>query len=232
MRTHRFCAASAERFSAMKKILLVFLLSASMFALFGCSQESLADRVSEYRSKIYLAESDGASLQAEYSEREYPYAADGIVSDKSKYFEVRAALPDNTLTYNIAFSLGGREYGGEMSYDSVRKEFTFSQSLSEPEEDSLTFTITAEDGPVYTLEAARVGGTHLSLPALLDEIENSQKDVLQDFAGEKFNGEIYVRLLSQDGKCYYYVGFIDRSGKCLSFLADAETGNVLATRQP
>ena len=72
----------------------------------------------------------------------------------------------------------------------------------------------------------------LTLSALLDAVSASQKQAISDFAGENFDGEIYVRLLLQGENKYFYVGFIDRSGNCLSFLADADTGEVLASKHP
>ena len=83
----------------MKKLLCLLLCTPAVLLLFyGCSQDGLTSRVSEYRSAIYTAEADGASLTAFCSEREYPYAADGVPAETGEVFEVRASLPDNTLT--------------------------------------------------------------------------------------------------------------------------------------
>lgn len=218
----------------MKKLFSLLLFPALLCLIIGCSSQSgLVSRVSEYRSVLYTAEADGASLQASFSEREYPYAADGSAAEKSDVFEVRATLPDNTLTYRVSFETGGKPYEGEMNYDSVKQQFTFSVSLSAPQEKELAFTVSAEgeDAPSYTFAAKRTEG-RLSLSDLLSTVSESQKDELADFAGENFDGEIYVRLLMQGESRYYYVGFIDRSGNCLSFLADADTGEVLATKKP
>lgn len=218
----------------MKKLLTCILFPAVLLLLIGCSaSDGLTSRVSEYRSAIYAAETDGASLEADFSFREYPYAADGVASKTSDLFEVRASLPDNTLTYTLSFQTGGRTYGGEMNYDSVRQQFVYSESISQPQEETLTFTIAAEGegAPSYTFTAARISGG-LPLSDLLSRISESRKEELTAFSGESFNGEIYVRLMRRGGARYFYVGFIDRSGNCLSFLADADTGEVLAVKQP
>ena len=78
--------------------------------------------------------------------------------------------------------------------------------------------------------AAASGG--MALADLLTTVQGSQKQALTDFSGDHFDGEIYVRLMLQGENRYYYVGFIDRSGNCLAFLADADTGEVLATKRP
>ena len=42
---------------------------------------------------------------------------------------------------------------------------------------------------------------------------------------------MYVRLLYEADDCFYYVGLIDRNGKIYSMLADAESGEIIATRE-
>ena len=119
----------------MKKLLAVLFLPAALALLFGCgAKDGLVSRVSEYKSAVYTAEADGAALEASYSEREYPYAMDGIAADMSGIFEVCAQLPDNTLTYSISFEAGGKSYGGEMNYDGVRRTFNYSEGIPAPAE--------------------------------------------------------------------------------------------------
>ena len=217
----------------MKKIIPATFVVAVALLFFGCGKgNELCELVSEYRSAVYTAESGDAALQAYYSQKEYPYAADGVAAAMTSCFEVQATLPDNTLTYTVSFRCGEKSFGGEMSYDSVRQVFCFSQSMEEPSEETMTFTVTAEgeNAPAYTFEAKKAGKDLLTLRELLSRIDENKKSELEQFGGKQFGGEIYVRLMVKDEKCYYYVGFIDRSGKCLSFLADAQTGEVLATK--
>ena len=44
-----------------------------------------------------------------------------------------------------------------------------------------------------------------------------------------FDGEIFVRLLFDEG-CYYYVGVCDKSCHITAFLIDGESGKILATK--
>ena len=44
-----------------------------------------------------------------------------------------------------------------------------------------------------------------------------------------FLGEIYVRLLYDEG-CYYYVGVCDKSKHVTAYLIDGEHGKVIATK--
>ena len=45
-----------------------------------------------------------------------------------------------------------------------------------------------------------------------------------------FCGEIYLRLLFDDG-CFYYVGVCDRNGEINSFLVNGENGRIIANRK-
>ena len=45
-----------------------------------------------------------------------------------------------------------------------------------------------------------------------------------------FKGEIFVRLLYDEG-CYYYVGICDREKKIEAFLVDGEKGKIIAHKQ-
>ena len=67
---------------------------------------------------------------------------------------------------------------------------------------------------------------------LLAAVQESEKDrIASMMRGSEFCGEIYVRLLYENEPCYYYVGLIDRDGGCYSLLADAVTGEIVATRE-
>ena len=46
--------------------------------------------------------------------------------------------------------------------------------------------------------------------------------------GNVFLGEIFIRLLYDEG-CYYYVGVCDRQGAVKAFLVDGEQGKIIAT---
>ena len=45
-----------------------------------------------------------------------------------------------------------------------------------------------------------------------------------------FDGEIYVRLLYDEG-CYYYVGIINKAEHISAFLIDGEHGKIVASKE-
>ena len=220
----------------MKKILTVsilLLILTILFPLSACKHETdYSDYVSENRSEVYASDQNDSYLRAYWSEREYPYTADGIISKKSIYFEVNVSLPDKTRTRNISFNIGGKTYGGEMSFDSVSQQYTYSEGIPCPNENEITFTVTDEENEetlTFTAQRVKTEKT-LSVSSLLSSIAKDRMKNIKEYFGSEFNGEIYVRLIYEADKCYYYVGFIGKDGRCIAFLADGETAKILAEK--
>ena len=225
----------------MKKILFTGLLSLCLFALIpaaGCSRTpDLTKYVSEYRSDIFYGSSGDCSVFASCSQKEYPYQADGNAADMSDVFELPLSTPDNTKTYIVQFTLGEKNYEGELSFDSVKMVHTWSQSIPAPQEKEIVFTFTdteSDDASAFSIQTESVkSDTTLSLSDLLKKVSAEEPDPFNELSdGNVFCAEIYVRLLYENNECYYYIGLTDRDGNTFAMLADAETGEVLATKQP
>ena len=95
------------------KLIPMLFLSVLLLSLIGCTKNNDLNRyVSEKKSEIYYCEQDGFTLTASYSQKEYPYCADGIVGQLSDLFEVKLEAPDNAAEYNLKFTINEKEYGG------------------------------------------------------------------------------------------------------------------------
>ena len=225
----------------MKKILFSGILILCLFALIpaaGCSRTpDLTKYVSEYRSDIFYGSSGDCSVFASCSKKEYPYQADGNAAEMSDMFEIAFSTPDNTKTYLIKFTLGEKNYEGELSFDSVKMVHTWSQSIPAPQEKEIEFTFVdtaSEDAVPMSIQAKSVKSDYvLPLSDLLKKVSSEESEQFTELSdGNVFCAEIYVRLLYENNECYYYIGLTDRSGNTFAMLADAETGEILATKQP
>ena len=207
-------------------------LSFSSLSLSSCSTAvDYTEYVSEYRSEIYLAEEEGYSLTAFFSEREYPYCADGVCAKLENLVEVYLTVPDNTKNYELSFTAAdGKECGGDMSYDSVHARFFYSQSMDAISSPDLKFTVTFEENSV-TLEAKNVRtGTELTMPEIIGKLAEQKPTLLESLTnGKNFMGELYVRLVYNE-KCYYFIGVCTKEGLKNCFLLDACSGTVMAER--
>ena len=219
-----------RRFLPLKILLCVvavFLLGLCS----ACSQKiNYFDYVSELRSDIFLAESDGFSLRIYAVTKENPYVMDGIPKERSTRVEAYLLAPEGDKTCNLSFTYEGKEYGGEMSFDNVKTEYYYSCTLALSGATELPCRIEYGDR-VLDLNALSVRTADTLTPEnVLTIIETEETELFTSLTDKYgFAGEIYLRLIYEDSP-YYYVGIIDRNGSIHAFLVNAKTGKILAKR--
>lgn len=223
----------SKRSNILLKIIPLFLLAILLFSFTGCSKDtSLEKYVSEKKTEIFYCEQDGFELTASFSQKEYPYCADGIVGDLSDLFEIKLKAPDNSAEYNISFTAGDKEYSGEMSFESVRQIYTFSQSIPCPKEKQITFTVFCGENKTSMTAVSVKGENTLSVSEVLKCIQKAQTEKIASLTQNgNFTAEIYLRLVYKEGECFYYAAISDRTGNTCSMLIDADTGEILAMRE-
>ena len=212
----------------MKKFLLfVFTAVFAMFFLGGCKKSvNYLDYISEKRSNIYLYCDDQIEIKIYVSERESPYSTDGIRGDMGSITEIFITLPKNYDEVDI--SVCGIE--GQMNFRAVENCY-YLQSGATIQGDKAAVNLTFDgESKEYTAVSVLYNGVITCEDAVKCAIDHdgelfeslTQKDI--------FLGEIFVRLLYDDG-CYYYVGVCDRNKKITAFLVDGERGNIIATKE-
>ena len=205
-----------------------------LFPFSACSKRKeidYFDSVSECRSNILLAQTQDFSLRVYAVAKEYPYAADGIPNDITTRAEFYLSAPSGDKECTLSFTVDQKAYGGDISYDSVKAEYYYSCSVDISTAKELPCVIVYGNQEV-SLTAVSVDDEHTYTPQkalqTLVDAENSLFDEWTDEYG--FIGEIYLRLIYEDAP-YYYIGLIDRNGKIVAFLMNAQTGKVLAKRE-
>jgi len=218
--------------SVVSKILLGAVVMPAAFCLSSCSKAiDYFDSVSELRSNILVAAQNNLSLCVFAVEKETPYAADGIKRETSPRTEIYLTAPTGADSYNVFFNFGGKEYGGDMSFDNVKLEYFYSCTLDVSAASEIGFTIEF-DGSTVEMTAKSVR-TEETLPPreILNKVRASESELFKSMTDKNgFAGEIYLRLIYEDAP-YYYVGVIDRDGKINAFLTDCKDGKILAKRQ-
>ena len=184
----------------MRKFLIltagIVLLAASLFVC-GCSKKiDYTEYVSEYRSDVFCGTNGEYSVFVSCSRREYPYVADGNVADIGDMFEVVLSAPDNTKTYSVNFTAGGKEYSAELSFDSVRLVHRWSQSIAAPEEREITFTFTVPDEP-FTVSLIWEEAVNETYELLITQSSADSLTLLD--TGEYSLGHDNFRILNADG---------------------------------
>ena len=225
---------SRSFFNALTALLKSFLLLLALLLLAvfsGCKKEmDYLPYVSELRSNILIADGDGFTLRIYAVDKENPYLPDGIPREGNTRVEMYLTAPDGKETYHIYFTFDGREFGGEMSYDSVKAEYFFSCTLDISKVETLPCRLKYSDNEI-TLDAHSIRQENtLTAKEILTALQTAEGELFSSLTDKYgFAGEIYVRLIYEENP-YYYVGVIDRNGKVNAFLLNAQTGKVLAKR--
>lgn len=202
--------------------------AASAAVLAGCNAApDYTQYISEKRSEIYLYKDDIAEISVHCVSREQPYNADGICGDMCDLIEVFVKI--SPVPDAVGLTLG--DYSGEMNYEAVDERFTASYSAPAISADGVDVALDF-NGETHTYRALGVldSGTMTCEQALL-YAEQYDGELFKSLTNRRaFEGEIYVRLLFDEG-CYYYVGVCDRQKNITAYLLDGGTGKVIATKK-
>ena len=214
----------------LKSILLLFtFLAIAVFS--GCKKEfDYSPYVSELRSNILLASTDGFSLRIYAVDKENPYIPDGIPHECNPRIEVYLTAPEGKDACQIYFSLDGQEYGGEMSYDNVKAEYFYACSLNISQVKTLPCKIEYGKQTIQLTALSIRQENTLSAQDILKKLQETEGELFESLTDQYgFAGEIYIRLIYEENP-YYYVGIIEKDGKINAFLLNAQTGKLLAKR--
>jgi len=226
----------SSSFSRPKKTFfktVVLLLSFALFFSFAACKKktNYFDYVSELRSNIFLAESDDFSLRIYAVNKETPYVTDGIKKEVSTLTEVYLTAPSGNQEYTLFFTVNGRDYGGELSFDNVKAEYYFSCTLDVSQLSSIECRIQSSEEKITLTATSVLTSATLSPKTVLKNLQTAESELFSSLTDKYgFAGEIYIRLIYEDSP-YYYVGVIDRESHIHAFLINAETGKILARRQ-
>ena len=189
----------------------------AMCALSGCFKKlNYLDYISEKRSNIFLYEDDSVSVKVVCSQKEQPYCADGIKGEMCDVAEVYVTLPK---TYDDV-EVSVENFNGEMNWQAVDKQYYLSFSAKEFTVDSLDVTLTfGGESKTYSALSVKQEGVMDCEQAVKCVIEHDKQLFDSLTQNRLFNGEIYVRLLYDEG-CYYYVGLCDKNKHITAYLTD------------
>ena len=187
--------------------------------------------LSEYRSNLFLVETEQFSLRIYALEKEHPFVADGGVGELTKRTELYITTKDGSNRCAVTFDLDGKTHGGECSYDSVKREYFYSCAVDTSSLSSIPLCVEIE-GSRYEVTAYSVKNTDvLSGREILNRLQEQEGDLFVHLTDKNgFLAEIHLRLLYEETP-YYYIGIVEKSGKTTAFLLDAATGKILAKRE-
>ena len=213
----------------MKKITLFLICALFSVCLLGGCKKSVdyLSYISEKRTNIYAYSNDGLEIKIYISDKEAPYSTDGIKGEMGTLTEIFVTLPRSYEEVNIHAS----SIEGEMNYRADENCYYFSTSGGDISGESVEVTLTCGgESTTYSAVSVLYDGV-ISCEDAVKCVIDHDKELFESLTQNKiFCGEIYVRLLYDDG-CYYYVGVCDRNQKINAYLVDGERGKIIATKE-
>lgn len=197
-------------------------------ALPACSRQvNYSDYVSESRSDIFLYKDDTTEIKIFCVKKEQPFSADGYKGELCDLIEIYVTLAKNPQELEVSVE----NLGGEMNYQAVTRQYYLSFSAEPFKKSGVEVTLTA-DGKKETYSALSVkdNGVMSCESAVLCVTEYASELFESMTVNGLFDGEIFVRLLYDDG-CYYYVGVCNKEKHITAFLIDGERGKVIAKKE-
>ena len=220
-------ALRAYGYGMKKRTFCALALAGLLPLLSACAPYDYADRVSEIRSDLFLAETEQFSLTVACVSREYPYADDGIPCPMTDTVEV-SIVPAEAFSDTVeVYCEDG--WGGEASFSAVFGDYRFSQGVDAFPENSISLRVAWGDESIELAATSVRTETTITPQEALSVIVEAEKETLGRMERDgAFCGEFCVRLLRRD-KNYYYTAVTDGTERT-ALLIDAETGEILARR--
>lgn len=207
---------------------VVLSLICALCALPACAKQvNYLDYVSECRSDVFLYKDDNTEIKVQCVNKEQPFSADGYKGETCDLIEIYATLSKNPQTLEVSVE----NLGGEMNYQAVTRQYTLTLSAAAFKKTSVEVTLTA-DGEDKTYEALSVrDGNVMNCEQAVACVAEHANELFEGLtANGLFDGEIFVRLLYDEG-CYYYVGVCNKDKHITAFLIDGERGKVIAKKE-
>lgn len=215
-----------------KKLFLCLFLLVILFAV-SCEKKVYFDGyISECKYNVLTGQEGDFSIKVNLTKKENPYTVDGVCGEVRNLIEIFLYTPDNTVVYDIFFEENGKTLGGEMNYNSSksRQELCFEYYNNEVQ--SIEFALQYNDTSLIITALSVIETTLLTPENALNSLYLSNKEIFTNMSATgTFNGEIHIRLVFESGKCYYYIGVINPTGKIFAYLLNAQDGSIIAQKE-
>ena len=216
----------------MKKILSFAAIVAAIVAFSSCkSKVDLTPYVSQIRSDIFRGESENYAVTSYLETKERPLVADGKASGMLPAIVVRLTVKgeiDETLSgAKVTFTVD-KEYSALFTFRPESDVYVASCYTDALPQKALTVTVSA-GGTEENVELFSIAeGIASPLKALnAASAANDEFFRTEEFSSMKF--EINIRLLEDDGRFFYYVGFVTKD-ETYATLVSADGEKVLTKR--
>ena len=218
----------------MKKLVVFILCVCSAFLMASCNSEfNYSAYVSELRQTIYEGESQTFLVSLYAEQREDPFIDDGYVGEIKNVVIVKVEFKQGSANdVKALITYGNETHNASLTYNPVSgKSSAIIKVENLPETAGVNVEITSgEICENVTLSSVVFDKTVDYKEAIKSAVNNDKATLDKLFEEGNVTAEIHVRLIRSEDKNYYYIGFVEQSGKTHAYLIDGETANVLAKK--
>lgn len=208
----------------MKK--LVCFIALTLLAVIlctGCVKTDAEKYVSQLRTDVMCSETGEVMAYVYCEEREIPLSADGEVGETTPCLVVKITNSSAfSGTFAIRVEFDGKSYSASPSFrtDHVLRAEIPVEAL--PEGD-VTVVLVGDEEKAFTAKSLK--------PSTTADYRVALNTAFADFcpSASGFEGEIFVRLLCEEGKAFWYVGFVCED-KISSYLLSDTGKEIVASR--
>lgn len=218
------------KFLKIRQIILAMPAILAAFILPACSTENdLAGNVSRLRDDTYYGESESYTLYAYPEVCESPMIADGSINPTKKVVILKLKVKSGEDgEYSVSFTTD-KTYTETFSFSAFQDSYVSHITVEKLPDEPFIATICYSDKSEEINMTSLLKESTISADEALESAYSAKKEYVDGYMENGvFNGEIYIRLIADGEKNYWYVGFITEN-ETLCLLLD-ESGTVLEER--
>ncbi len=219
----------------MKKFsVIILVLLICVFSFSSCDKDvDLTVYVSQVRHNIYIGENDDYKIVVYEEKRENPYVADAFIGSLENFVIIKIESKSESVDgVSASFCIDGKEYKGDFVFNPITSKFTLEVIVDKfNEQKELEVKLYKDTNYQSIVAKSMLFEDTKDYQEVLKSVSRYDKNVINKlFKGDKVTAEIHIRLLYDNDKNYYYVGFVESNKKTTCFLVDGQTLKVLATK--
>ncbi len=205
----------------MKKFLVFILLVLSLFNL-GCNSKlnSVTNNISELQLTYYIYEDDDYTISLISGSREKDYILDGISTESKNYCVLMLEQTNFQELNNINIRINGKDNLITPLLNPYNNNYVYDLEIPLSSDNLISVSF---DDKFFSLENLAVNFAY-SYKTCIDSIINDDK-LLEFFNGNKFNGEVFIRLikLKDFDNIFYQILFVSTDFSSVQYVINPNT---------
>lgn len=220
-----------------KKILLVFTgILLTFYALIqgGCnSKPDYLSYVSELRKDVFVGEKDNFCVTVYCGTKEEPALFDGVKNQTHPTLTFKVLQKEEVgAPISVKFKIANKEYCKDLEFNPVKSTLSCEVEVNALPEKNLIVQLVYGENETLIETKSKLNDKNISyIKALEISVNEGQSFLKEHTVKGVLKCEIVIRLLCENERNYYYVGFICEEGLKLAYLINGETGEIIAKKQ-